>query len=109
LKVHVYSELADSDPSKARVSEFARKFSAKTGREPSTYAAFGYDVMTSLVEAVKKAGDNSEKIRDELEKQSGLQLLNGVLTRSAEEHNGLSPEWLNVRVDPATKKFVQVK
>ena len=105
LKILVYKDLPDSDPTKARLTEFARKYVAKANKEPGTYAAVGYDIMTSIVEAIKVAGDNPERIRDALETQSGLQLLNGPLSRSAQDHNGLAPDWLTIQIDPAAKKF----
>jgi branched-chain amino acid transport system substrate-binding protein len=104
-KILVYKELPDSDPSKARLSDFAQKYVAKTGREPGTYAAFFYDNMASLADAIQKGGDDPEKIRDALEAQTGLEVLNGTINRSAREHNGLQPEWLSVGIDPATKRF----
>jgi branched-chain amino acid transport system substrate-binding protein len=104
-KILVYKELSDSDPSKARLAAFAQKYVAKTGREPGTYGAFFYDVMASLADAIQKAGDTPDKIRDALEAQSNLQVLNGVINRNSKEHNGLSPEWLSVGIDPVSKKF----
>jgi branched-chain amino acid transport system substrate-binding protein len=104
-KILVYKELPDSDPSKARLAAFAQKYVAKTGREPGTYGAFFYDVMASLADAIQKAGDSPDKIRDALETQSNLQVLNGVVNRNPKEHNGLSPEWLSVGIDPVSKKF----
>ena len=105
-KVLVYKKLPDSDPAKKRLAEFATKYNAKTKREPGTYAAFFYDSMTSLADAIAKGGDSQEKIRDAMENQKGLQLLNGMLNRSKDEHNGLDPDWLNIGVDPATKEFI---
>jgi branched-chain amino acid transport system substrate-binding protein len=108
-KVLIYKELPDSDPLKARLAEFAAKYAAKTGKEPGTYAALAYDSMLSITEAIRQAGDNPEKIRDALETQTGLQTLTGVVNRSPEEHNGLVPEWLTVRIDPAAQKFLTAK
>jgi branched-chain amino acid transport system substrate-binding protein len=108
-KVLVYKELPDSDALKPRLAEFAAKYSAKTGREPGTYAALAYDSLLSIAEAIGRAGDNPEKIRDALETQTGLQTLTGTVNRSAQEHNGLVPEWLTVRIDPAAQKFAVAK
>jgi branched-chain amino acid transport system substrate-binding protein len=105
LKILVYKDLPDSDPQKARLTEFARKYVARANKEPGTYAAVGYDAMMSIVEAIKVAGDNPERIRDALENQSGLQLLNGTLSRGAQDHNGLVPDWLTIQIDPAAKQF----
>lgn len=109
LKILVYKELAENDPSRARLAEFARKYVAKAGKEPGTYAAVGYDALRSVVEAIRKAGDDPQKIRDALETQQGIQLLNGVLNRSDKERNGLNPEWLSVRINAAEKSFTLKK
>lgn len=105
LKILVYEDLSASDPVNARVIDFAKKYKARTGREPGTYAAVGYDALLSTVEAIKQAGTEPAKIRDALETQTGLQLLNGRVERQAEEHNGLKPDWLTVKIDPAKKGF----
>ena len=101
----VYKSLPDSDPSKQRIVEFANAYKKKTDREPGTYAAFFYDSMTSLADGLNKAGDDREKLRDALENQKGLQVLNGTINRSKNDHNGLDPVWLNIGVDSATKAF----
>jgi len=108
-KILVYRELPDSDPLKPRLAEFAAKYAAKTGREPGTYAALAYDSLLSITEAIKQAGDDPQKIRDALETQTGLQTLTGIVNRSAEEHNGLVPDWLTVRIDPTAQKFMALK
>lgn len=108
-KILVYRELPDSDPQKAAITKFAEKFIAKTGREPGLYAAFGYDAASSLIEAIRVAGDNPAKIRDALEQQRNLQVMNGVITRSESQHNGLATEWIPLRVDVAKKAFTIVK
>jgi ABC-type branched-subunit amino acid transport system substrate-binding protein len=64
---------------------------------------------TGLQEAIRVAGPDREKIRDALETQTGLQTLTGVVNRSAEEHNGLVPDWLTVRIDPTAQKFASLK
>ena len=66
-KILVYRELPDSDPVKARLASFAEKYVKKTGKEPGLYATYGYDTALSLVEAIRVAGPDREKIRDALE------------------------------------------
>ncbi len=104
-KIIVYKDLPGSDPAKTRLTEFAKKYVAKTGKEPTVSAAGGHDMVLSLTEAIRVAGDNPQKIRDALENQTGVQGLNGVINRSAKEHNGVEPEWLIASVDPVTKRY----
>ncbi len=108
-KILVYRELPDSDPIKARLTSFAEKYVKKTGKEPGLYAAYGYDTALSLVEAIKVAGPDREKIRDALESQTNLRTLNGVINRSAKEHNGLETDWVKVRVNAAEKRYQLAK
>jgi len=108
-KILVYRELPDSDPQKAAITKFAEKFIARTGRDPGLYAAFGYDAAASMIEAIRAAGDDPVKIRDALEQQRNLQVMNGVITRSEVQHNGLATEWIPLRVDTAKKTFTMAK
>ena len=108
-KILAYRELPDSDPQKAAITRFAEKFVAKTGREPGLYAAFGYDAAASMLEAIRAAGDNPAKIRDALEQQRDLRVLNGVITRSEGQHNGLATDWIPLKVDTTKKVFTMVK
>jgi branched-chain amino acid transport system substrate-binding protein len=104
-KVLVYRELPASDPVKARLTSFAETYVKKTGKEPGLYAAFGYDTALSLVEAIRVAGPDREKIRDALEDQKNLSTLNGLINRSKTEHNGLETDWVKVRVNAAEKRY----
>lgn len=46
--------------------EFKRLFKKRYGEAPETYAAHAYDGMSMVIAAIKKAGLNRAKIRDEL-------------------------------------------
>jgi branched-chain amino acid transport system substrate-binding protein len=104
-KILVYRELPNSDPMKARLTSFADEYLKKTGKEPGLYAAYGYDTALSLVEAIRVAGPDREKIRDALEAQKNLRTLNGLINRSATEHNGMQTDWVKVRLNVAEKKY----
>jgi branched-chain amino acid transport system substrate-binding protein len=108
-KILVYRELSDSDPVKARLTSFAEKYVKKTGKEPGLYATYGYDTALSLVEAIRIAGPDREKIRDALESQKNVRGLNGLINRSATEHNGMETDWVGVRVNGAEKRFQLAK
>ena len=108
-KILVYRELPDRDPVKARLTSFAEKYVKKTGKEPGLYAAFGYDTALSLAEAIRVAGPDREKIREALEAQTNLRTLNGVINRSAKQHNGLETDWVKVRVNAAEKRYQLAK
>jgi branched-chain amino acid transport system substrate-binding protein len=108
-KILVYRELPDSDPVKARLTSFAEKYVKKTGKEPGLYAAYGYDTALSLVEAIRVAGPDREKVRDALETQKDLRTLNGLINRADKEHNGMETDWVPVRVNAAEKRYQLAK
>jgi branched-chain amino acid transport system substrate-binding protein len=108
-KILVYRELPDNDPIKARLTAFAEKYRKKTGKEPGLYAAYGYDTALSLVEAIRVAGPDREKIRDALETQTNLRTLNGLINRSAAQHNGMETDWVKVRLNVAEKRYQLVQ
>jgi branched-chain amino acid transport system substrate-binding protein len=108
-KILVYRDLPDSDPMKARLTSFATKYVKKTGAEPGLYAAYGYDTALSLVEAIRVAGPDRDKIRDALEAQKNLRVLNGLINRSDKDHNGLETDWVKIRVNAAEKWYALAK
>jgi len=108
-KIFIYQDLPDSDPSKAVLTDFANKFTAKTGRPATLVANVGWDMMLSLTEAIKTAGTDREKIREALENQKGLKTLTGTINRSAEDHNGMNADWILMGIDAVNKRFVLKK
>lgn len=63
-----------------RVQAFAQKFKAKTGKLPDTWAAQSYDGMYILAEVLKKAGTDSQKIRDSLAAVKDFKGITGTIT-----------------------------
>ncbi len=55
--------------------KFVEKFRQKTGGPPDAFAAYSYDAANLLMEAIRKAGLNRARIRDEL---ASLQKWRGV-------------------------------
>jgi len=66
-----------------KVKEFTRKFQAKYGYLPDTWAAQSYDGMGILAQALRKAGTDSAKIRDALAATSDFQGVTGTITFNA--------------------------
>ncbi len=56
----------DPDTDSASFAAFRKRFKARFGEEPETYAAHAYDGMNMLIWAVQEAGLNRAKIRDML-------------------------------------------
>lgn len=62
----------------------------KNGGLPSSFHANGWDGALLLVNAMRTAGDDRDKIRDTLENTKGLQGVIGVYNMTPTNHNGLS-------------------
>ncbi len=62
------------------VQKFVQDFKAKFNVLPGTYAAYGYDAMISIAEAMKKGGPDRTKIKDYLTTLKDLKGVTGVIS-----------------------------
>jgi branched-chain amino acid transport system substrate-binding protein len=86
----VASQLPDADVQKPVVVRFANEYQQRWQQPPSTYAAYAYDALLILADAVKRAGGTDpEKLRSAMEQTQGLVGTNGVFTMSPKDHNGI--------------------
>lgn len=86
----VAGQLAEKDPQKKVVVDYARKYQEKTGQPVSTFGGHAYDGLMILVEAIQRAkGTDKAKIRDEIEKTKGYVGTGGIVTMSPKDHMGL--------------------
>ena len=90
----VASQLKDDDPQKPVVTKFISDFKAKYNANPSTFAGHAYDGFMITVEALKKAGTDSAKLRDALEATSKWPGVSGVFTMTPTDHSGLTKDAL---------------
>ena len=89
----VVDELPDSDPQKEVTENFVKKFVAKYGRGPATFAGNGYDSMMMLAAAIGRAGSTDPAaIRDAFEQTTEYPGVTSVYTYSATDHYGAQPE-----------------
>jgi len=93
-KLLVASELPDADPQKPVLLKYAADYKAKTGEEPSTFGGHAWDAIQIVVAAMKKAGDDKAKIRDEIENTKNFVGTGGVFNFSPTDHNGLTKDCL---------------
>ena len=92
-KIAVVDELPDSDPQKEVTANFVKKFVAKYGRGPATFAGNGYDSMMMLAAAIGRAGSTDPAaIRDAFEQTTNYPGVTSVYTYSAMDHYGAQPE-----------------
>jgi branched-chain amino acid transport system substrate-binding protein len=81
--------LPDSNPQKAVLVKYKKDYEAKYSEAASTFGGHAYDAFMILVNAVKTAGTDKEKVRDAIENMKGFIGTGGVFNFSAEDHNGL--------------------
>jgi branched-chain amino acid transport system substrate-binding protein len=91
-KLVVYQQLADNDPQKAVLKEYAEKYKAKFKAPESSFGGYAYDAQRMLNAALAKAGSDQAKIRDALEATKNFVGVSGVFNMSPEDHNGLTPD-----------------
>ena len=63
-------------------------YKAKFGNLPATFAGNGYDALTIIANAIKKAGTDREAIRAAIEQTSGYVGVTAVYTYSPTDHFG---------------------
>jgi len=93
LKTLAGDALADTDPQKPLIAEFAAAYQEKTGRLAGEKAAYSYTAVTLLMDAIARAGDNPTKdsVRDALENTKDLVTVVGTFNYSPTDHEGLTP------------------
>ena len=104
----VADALPPNHPQKALLTAYKRQYEAKYKEEVSTFGGHAYDAFTILVEVVKTAGTDKEKLRQGIENLKGFAGTAGIFNFSPADHNGLaldSFEMLTVK----NGKFVLLK
>ena len=90
----VADQLKADDPQKPVVTKFISDFKAKYNANPSTFAGHAYDGFMIAVEALKKAGTDSAKLRDALEATTKWPGVSGVFSMTPTDHSGLTKDAL---------------
>ncbi len=85
----IADSLPENHPQKALLMKYKKDYESKYGEDASTFGGHGYDALLILVEAIKKAGADKEKVRDAIENMKGLAGTAGVFNFSPQDHNGL--------------------
>ena len=71
----------------AEVQPFIKAYKAEYNNDPNVFAALGYDAGKMLVNAIEKGGNDSQKIRDNVETIKDLQVGTGKITMDSATHN----------------------
>ncbi len=85
----IAESLPGNHPQKALLMKYKKDYESKYGEDASTFGGHAYDAVLVLIEAIKKAGADKEKVRDAIENMKGLAGTGGVFNFSPQDHNGL--------------------
>jgi branched-chain amino acid transport system substrate-binding protein len=85
----VADTLAENNPQKALLTKYKKDYESKFNEPASTFGGHAYDAFMILVEAIKKAGPDKEKVRNAIENMKGFVGTGGIFNFSPEDHNGL--------------------
>ncbi|OGP67184.1 MAG: ABC transporter substrate-binding protein [Deltaproteobacteria bacterium RBG_13_53_10] len=92
-KLMVASQLPNSDPQKKVITEFIRLYTDVYHYDRqfpiNTHSGYAWDAIYIVANAMKKAGTDSEKLRDAIEQTKGYVGVSGTYTITPEDHNGL--------------------
>lgn len=89
-KILVPDQLDDSDPVKAIMLEFFKKYEEKFNEKPVTFAAHTYDAVMILKEALKKAGSaEPEELVKALETIRDFKGIDGTISYSETNRDGI--------------------
>ncbi len=86
----VWEQLADDDPFKSLLEDFATAYEAKYGQAPNIFAGYAYDAFWITINGIEMAGEaDRAQVRDAIE-QTELIGTAGEFKYSAGDHNGLT-------------------
>lgn len=104
----VANGLPENDPQKQVLTNYIKDYQTAYNAPPNAFGGYAYDGLMMLVKAIEKAGADSAKIRDELEKMDNFVGISGIFSMSATDHSGLNQEDL-VLVEIKDGKWQLVK
>ena len=96
--VNIGDILPANHPQKAVTTGYMKEYKAKYNESVSSFGGHAWDALNLVVNAIKKAGADKAKIRQELEKTTGFVGQHGIFNFSAKDHNGLSKAAFNMLI-----------
>lgn len=91
-KLMVADQLPDDDPQKAALLTYAQHFRARYARDPDWFGGLAWDAVKLVVAALRAAGPDRARIRDEIENTSDFAGITGIFNYSPEDHAGLTAD-----------------
>ena len=93
----VADKLPEDHPQKANLVAYKDAYEAKYNEVVSTFGGHGYDAIMLVIEALENSATlNREGVRDSLESISGFPGTGGIFSFTADDHNGLGMESLEM-------------
>jgi len=89
-RIVVADMLPEQHPQKAVVTAYKKAYEARYKEDVSTFGGHAWDALMILVQAVKQAGLDGEKVRAAIEGTKGFVGTAGVFNLAPADHNGLS-------------------
>ncbi|MCL6589941.1 MAG: ABC transporter substrate-binding protein [Firmicutes bacterium] len=87
VKLIIANELKSSDPQKKILLQFAESFQKTYNRPADHYGGHAWDALNIIVQALKKAGNDPVKLRDEIEKTKNFVGIDGIFDYSPANHD----------------------
>lgn len=89
----VWDKLPDKHPQKALLKRYSQDYEARFKSEPGTFGGHAYDAFMMIVEALKKVGPDSKKIRNYIENNiKNWPGTGGIFNMSPTDHCGLDKD-----------------
>jgi len=85
----IAESLPANHPQKSLLMKYKKDYESKYGEDASTFGGHAYDAMLILIEGIRKAGSDREKVRDAIENLKGVAGTAGIFNFSPQDHNGL--------------------
>jgi ABC-type branched-subunit amino acid transport system substrate-binding protein len=85
--------LPESDPFAKQIRAFSSEYKARFGEDPTLPAAVGYDMATTIVDAIRKVGPDRAAVADYIRKKQRFTGVQGVeFNRSTGNGYGVTPD-----------------
>jgi branched-chain amino acid transport system substrate-binding protein len=110
-KLMVADQLPASDPQKKTILDFIRLYTDVYKYDQqfpiNTHSGYAWDAIYIVANALKKAGTDSQKLRDAIEATKGYVGVSGVYNLTPEDHNGLGTDsMVMVRIEKGQWKMI---
>lgn len=76
----IYPYIYDTENKNSQAQSFIEKYKAKYNEYPDSTAANSYDSIMVLAKAIEKAGENTDKVKAELENTKNYQGVSGIFS-----------------------------